>query len=410
MSALLPSCAATWCTERGKGRCLLRPSVMVSTIAYRMINITLKPGQPEYMQIVEQIRWAAAEGRLKPGDRLLPVRALAERLGVNASTVARAYRILEMDGVVETRQRGGTLVRVAGEEAGLSDLRPVRLRQLMERTLVEALALGFTPDEVEAGFALQLAAWRQRRHQPAAAQPRLGDDRRLSTFAGSHDLALEALWGQARRAPPEQEFAVRYVGSLDGLLHLLRGEAGLAGAHMLDEESGEYNLPILRRLFVGQRLCVVRLAEREQGLIVAAGNPKGLQTWHDLARPDVTFINRQPGSGTRALLDYHLRRLNMARSTVRGYESEAATHITVADAVARGAADVGLGVRAAAHAFGLGFVPLARERYDLVTLAEDRFRPPLSWLFDMVGSPAFRSIVSHLVGYDGTHCGTEITI
>jgi molybdate-binding protein len=329
-------------------------------------------------------------------------------LHVNASTVARAYRLLEQQGVVETHQRRGTTV-TAADGTELRDLRHLRLRQVMERTLVETLALGFTLDEVEAAFGLQLAAWHERRSQPAPVERVAGGDY-LYCFAGSHDLALEALWAQARRGHPAEHFDVRYLGSLDGLLHLLRGEAGLAGAHLLDEETGEYNLPILRRLFVGQRLCVVTLAEREQGLIVAAGNPKKLASLQDLARPDVRIINRQPGSGTRALLDYHLRCFNIPARSVAGYEREAATHTAVADSVARGQADAGLGLQAAAHAFGLGFIPVARERYDLVMLADARTLPPLSWLLDSISTSSFRTVVAALDGYDAAHTGEEVYV
>lgn len=374
-----------------------------------MIAIKLKPGEPEYLQIAQQIRWGVANGQLQKGDRLEPVRALAVRLQVNASTVARAYRLLEQESVVETHQRRGTLITADAASAELRTLRHVRLRQSMERTLVETLAQGYSLDELEAAFGLQIAAWRERRQQPALVQRQAAGDR-LHHFAGSHDLALEALWAQARRSHPADAFTVRYVGSLDGLLQLLHGEVALAGAHMLDEDSGQYNVPILRRLFVGQPLCMVTVAEREQGLMVAAGNPKGVQSLHDLARPDVRFINRQPGSGTRTLLDYHLRRLSIAPHSVQGYEHELLTHTAVADAVARGVVDAGLGLQAAADAFGLAFIPLARERYDLVTLADLRTRPPLSWLLDSVGMPAFKSVVAALGGYDVTHTGEEVQV
>jgi molybdate-binding protein/DNA-binding transcriptional regulator YhcF (GntR family) len=378
-----------------------------------LIVIEIKPttGEPEYMQIAEQIRLAVACGQLRPGDRLEPVRELARRLGVNPGTAARAYRLLERQGVIETHGRRGSLIAQGSDLYALRAVRESRLRALMERALVEVLAQGFTPEEVEAEFGLQLAAWRERRHQPASSKEEpLEETSRLYRFAGSHDLALEALWAQARRAHPEVTFTAGYVGSLDGLLALLHGDVGLSGAHILDEETGEYNLPILRRLFLGQSLCVITLVEREQGLIVPTGNPKGLREFADLRRPDVRFINRQPGSGTRTLLDLHLRRLGISPRALSDYEREAPTHLAVAAAVAEGTADVGLGLLAAARAFGLDFVPLARERYDLVLLAEDRSRPPLSWLLDLVSSPAFHAIASEIGGYSVTRSGQELII
>lgn len=239
--------------------------------------------------------------------------------------------------------------------------------------------------------------WPPRARRLRESSQRSADDAlRLTRFAGSHDLALETLWAHARRAHPETRFEVRYVGSLAGLLAVMHGEAALTGVHLLDEESGEYNLPILRRLFVGQRLCVVTLAERQQGLMVPRGNPKSLLTFADLARPGLRIINRQTGSGTRALLDYHLHRLGLPGDAISGYELEVNTHLAVAEAVARGVADAGVGVLAAARALDLGFVPLANERYDLVLLARDRTLPPLNWLLDLVKGAEFRGVAAHL--------------
>ncbi len=372
-----------------------------------MVEITLRKGEPEYTQIVQQITWAVASGQLKPGDRLEPVRALARRLRVNPSTVARAYRLLEVQGVIETHQRRGSLIRGESDSSVLREARQVRLRLLMERPLVEALAQGFGPEEIEAAFGLQLAAWQERRRGQAPTRGPVEDSSRLSRFAGSHDYALEALWAQARLSHPDAALAVIYVGSLDGLLKLLHGEVGLAGCHLLDEETGEYNLPILRRLFVGHRLCVMTLAEREQGMIVAPGNPKGLRNLSDLVQPGIRFINRQVGSGTRSLLDHQLKRQGISPQALRGYDQQMMTHSAVAQEVARGAADAGLGLRAAAQAFGLDFIPLAYERYDLVLLAQDRRQSPLDWLLDSVASPAFKAMTAQLPGYSTTHSGHE---
>jgi molybdate-binding protein/DNA-binding transcriptional regulator YhcF (GntR family) len=376
-----------------------------------MLTIHLTKGSPEYAQIVEQIRLAVARGELRPGERLEPVRELAGRLGVNPSTTARAYRELEQAGVIETHGRRGTHVAQTPDVKALADLRAARLRGLAERAVVEALAQGYTPEEIEAALGLQLAAWRERRARPPKPLAPEGRGRRPAeqcVFAGSHDLALEALWAQARRVRPDLSFTANYVGSLGGLSALLHGEADLAGAHILDEETGEYNAAILRRLFLGQRLCMVTLAEREQGLIVSRGNPRGLHTWADLAQPGLRFVNRQPGSGTRTLLDYHLRRTGIAGSAIVGYATSAATHLAVAAEIAEGRADAGLGLYAAARAHGLTFVPLARERYDLTFPAEDRGRVTISALLDLIASREFRDVVAELGGYDTTHTGQEL--
>jgi putative molybdopterin biosynthesis protein len=285
-------------------------------------------------------------------------------------------------------------------------LRQMRLRSLASRTAMEGLAQGFSPDELEAAFGLELAAWRERRAAGSVQAPQAQAATCLH-FAGSHDLALEALWTQARRRFPQLAIEPRYVGSLDGLLALLHGEAELAGAHLLDAESGEYNLPILRRLFIGAPLSVITLVEREQGLLVARGNPKRIRSFADLTRGGIRFVNRQPGSGTRTLLDHHLYRQALNPSEIEGYSRIAPTHLAVAAAVAEGSADAGLGIRAAARAFGLDFLPLAWERYDLVFTAAARELSPLREILSILGSGEFRDIVAKIGGYDTVHTGEQ---
>jgi molybdate-binding protein/DNA-binding transcriptional regulator YhcF (GntR family) len=406
-----------------------------------MIQVDLFSDVPIYRQIIEQMRLSIAEGRLKPGDRLEPVRQLAHRLRINPSTVARAYQLLEYDGIIETNRRRGSVIARSGDalanpaggaaardaslsasEAGLQSanstglheawqaIRRNRLRGIIERPLVEALAQGYSAEEIQAAFDLQLAAWRERRQQALLPRSKTSENVHGVRFAGSHDLALETLWAQARRVHLDLAITASYVGSLDGLLALLRGEANLAGTHILDEETGQFNLPILRRLFLGQPLRVVTLAEREQGLIVSRGNPLGLRSWADLARPGLQFANRQPGSGTRTLLDYHLRLEQISPRHLAGYGSAAATHLAVAAAVADGQADVGLGLYAAARAYGLDFVPLARERFDLVLFADDRVYPPLSSVLEILQTAEFRAIAARLGGYDLQQMGEETCI
>ncbi len=371
--------------------------------------IQIDPGSdvPIYQQIANQVRMGVATGQLRQGERLEPVRALARRLVVNASTVARAYQLLEHEGVIQTNRRGGSQIARNQDAEMLYSLRRERLRSLVERAIVEALAQSFQPEEIEATFDVQLAAWRERRS--AGAEPVTGHRASAGVlrFAGSHDLALEALWAQARQLHTGLAITASYVGSLDGLLALLHGDATLAGAHILDEESGDYNLPILRRLFVGQALAVITLAERQQGLIVARGNPLGIKNLEDLGRPGLRFVNRQPGSGTRTLLDYHLRRKHITPQSITGYSSVVPTHLAVGAAIVEGRADVGLGLVAAARAHGLGFIPLARERYDLIMRAEDRRCEPVATLLKIIGKPEFKAVVAELGGYDTTRTGEE---
>ncbi len=226
---------------------------------------------------------------------------------------------------------------------------------------------------------------------------------------GSHDMTLDLLADQLRRQHPEMTLSSAHVGSLGGLLALQRGEAHLAGSHLLDEESGEYNIGYIRRLLTAHGIPVVLLGfvEREQGLILPKGNPKAIRQVEDLLRDDVIFINRQRGAGTRVLLDYVLKQRGLNPAQISGYERQEYTHLAVAAAVKSGAADCGLGILAAARALDLDFVPLFHERYDLVIpqvyYASDLLAPLLTILRDQ-DSP-FRSAVQALGGYETTQMG-----
>jgi putative molybdopterin biosynthesis protein len=187
---------------------------------------------------------------------------------------------------------------------------------------------------------------------------------------GSHDNSLDILSSLLKKRYPEMSLSSAHVGSMGGLIAIKRGEAHLAGTHLLDEETGEYNIPFVRRLLSDQKVVVMNLVYREQGLLVQPGNPKGIHNFHDLCRDDVAFINRQKGSGTRLLTDKHFREAGIDTSAVRGYEREEYTHMGVASAVAGGTADAGVGILAAARALSLEFLPLARERYDFVIPSE----------------------------------------
>jgi len=222
---------------------------------------------------------------------------------------------------------------------------------------------------------------------------------------GSHDLALDLLSAALARANPGMSLSSSNVGSLGGLIALQRGEAHLAGSHLLDEETGEYNLSYVQRLLPDRAVVLVNLVYREQGLIVPPGNPKGITRLDDLLRPDVQFVNRQKGAGTRVLLDYQLKKLGADPAQVRGYQREEYTHLAVAAAVQSASADVGLGILSAARALRLDFVPLLQERYDLVILAEYYESDLLAPLLAIIRGPEFRREVEALGGYDASRMG-----
>ena len=220
---------------------------------------------------------------------------------------------------------------------------------------------------------------------------------------GSHDLTLDLLGERLHKRDPRLLFCTAHVGSMDGLLALQRREAHLAGAHLLDEETGDYNVGHVRRVLSSQgvRVVLVGFVGRVQGLIVERGNPLDIRSVEDLARDDVRFVNRQPGAGTRLLLDHELRRRAMTPDQVTGYAREEGSHVAVAAAVASGAADCALGIQAAAQAHGLDFVPLSNERYDLVIPVEHYESALLAPLLTLLRRPDadFLQAVAALGGY-----------
>ena len=224
---------------------------------------------------------------------------------------------------------------------------------------------------------------------------------------GSHDLAIGVLEDQLKARHPELKIAATNVGSMGGLLALLRRETHIAGTHLLDPETGVYNIADVKRTIPRVPAVLVHLARREQGILVAPGNPKSIDGLKDLAKGGVRFINRQAGSGTRVLLDYELRKLGIDGSSISGYEREAFTHMAVGVAIASGLADAGLGVRAAAQALGLEFISVASEQYDLLFSRAFFDSARGAWLLEIIRSESFKNAVSALGGYD-THSAGEV--
>lgn len=226
--------------------------------------------------------------------------------------------------------------------------------------------------------------------------------------AGSDDPALELLVDAlaetgGRDAAPFLFTAT--VGSTAGLRLVGEGGADLAWAHLLDLDSGEYNLPDVPRLLGGRPAVLVHVFHRDLGLVVWTGNPRRLRGVADLARPGLRFVNRQPGSGTRHFLDAALTRAGVCPGAVAGYRDEVSTHWAVGLRVLRGEADAGLATRAVATALSLGFVPLARERFDMVVPRDAFFRPPVQALIEAVRSDRFRRRLEAWGGYDAGQAG-----
>lgn len=227
-------------------------------------------------------------------------------------------------------------------------------------------------------------------------------------LAGSHDLVLDELDNFLRGQGGDLRLSVAPIGSLGGLLTLAKGEAHLAGAHLLDPDSNEYNWPFIRKYLADTPVRVFNLVHRMQGFIVPPGNPKGISSFEDLVREDVFYVNRQRGAGTRILLDSKLEEMGLEAAGIKGYEREEFTHTGVAVAVSAGVADVGLGIQAAAQVLGLDFIPVSEERYDLIIREEFLETPKVQAVLAVLKDPEFQSLVDNMPGYSARQIGEEL--
>jgi putative molybdopterin biosynthesis protein len=239
--------------------------------------------------------------------------------------------------------------------------------------------------------------------------PDPGGDTQAGLIICGQDLILDTLSQHLEKLLPQLRFLRRHIGSMDGLSALYRGAANLVTAHLWDGDSGEYNLPYVRRMLPGHKTVVYNLVHRMEGFYVAKGNPKAIAAWPDLVRPGLRFVNRECGSGARVLLDEQLRRLQLEPARIAGYDQEETSHIAVASRVARGEADFGLGIeKAASQVTGVDFIPLHKERYDLIFRKEDLGLPHFQAVLEILRSKGYRDEVTGMGGYDLSMMGQKI--
>lgn len=215
------------------------------------------------------------------------------------------------------------------------------------------------------------------------------------------DVMLDILSSYLQMHPQGVAALRSNIGSYNSLYALYCGDVQLATAHLWDGDSGQYNIPYVRRMLPGMPAVIIHLACRTQGFYVAKNNPKNIRGWDDLRRPDITLINREKGSGTRILLDEHLRLMDIPARAIKGYDQVGTSHLAIAGTVARGAADLGIGhEKASLQVPGVDYIPLQSERFELVMRKEDMGKPAFQLVLDIVRSPEFKAELEGIGGYD----------
>lgn len=223
------------------------------------------------------------------------------------------------------------------------------------------------------------------------------------------DILLDILTRHLERHPNGTQALRCYIGSYNGLVELYRGNVTVATAHLWDGDTGVYNIPYVRRILPGVHCVIVHLVCRMQGFYVAKGNPKNINSWEDLLRPDILMVNRERGCGVRVLIDEKLCKLNIPWQSINGYETEALSHLAVASTVARGDADVAVGIeKAALQVQNVQFVPLQKERYDLIIKKDDINKPNFKALLQILTSKEFQEELRGIGDYDMEDMGKII--
>lgn len=352
-----------------------------------------------YLRIADSLRRDIASGLYKLGDPLPSIRTLAGLWQCTNGTIQRSIRELASEGLVSAHIGTRTRVKDVGLSGPGESLQRANLIHQAEKFILESVTNGFSTAEIEDAFRVALQRWR------AVDLVQLTTPRSSLSFCGSHDLAVAWLATHFNEVAPGHMLQVKFSGSLPGVTAFQRGEADIAGTHLLDESTGTYNLAALRELMPDEKIALVTLAQRRIGFMVKPGNPKNISGVQDLAGTGVRFINRQKGSGTRVLLDSLLRENGIDKTKITGYEEELTTHSDVATAISEGRADTGIGLEAAARAYGLEFILITLERYDLLVREKHLSLQPYQQLLNFLKSGEFHQQLQRLGGYDSRESG-----
>jgi len=269
-----------------------------------------------------------------------------------------------------------------------------------EEFLLESITQGYTPQEVHQAMDLAMDRWRTLK--PVVQESNLDSNLR---FSGSHDQVMIWLSNNFDKINKIGSLELGFNGSLSGLLQLAEGKTDLAGCHLWDAASDQYNDPFISKLFPGKHIAVIHLAKRHLGFIMPPGNPKKILKLQDLTKSGLRFINRQAGSGTRVWFDSMLTRCNIRSEGIHGYADEVSTHTETARLVAEGKVDTGIGLQSAADTYKLDFIPLTEESYELVCFQNILANPALLSLIEWLKKSAALELTKEFSGYDFAKSG-----
>ena len=339
-----------------------------------------------YHQIAESIRRDIIDGILQPGDKLPSVRELSKQWGCTQGTVQRAYHELSEQGIVESRAGKGTQVSGMLTPVQLQKDTVLRMANLVnqsEEFLLEEISRGYSLDEIQRSIYLAMDRWKSLENQVEISV------KEKIRFIGSHDPIINSLAQNFHEIIPGYGLTLHFMGSMGGLEALSQHKSDIAGCHLWDPSTESYNIEDVKKIFKDEKMVLLTLATRRLGLILPPGNPLKIQSIADIIRRRARFANRQKGSGTRVWFDNNLARLGLSPDEVIGYDNEYATHSEIGRVVAEGSASVGIGVESVAIAYGLDFVYLTKERYDLV------------FYFDAIEDKSFKLLINWLQNEDG---------
>lgn len=396
VSALESSDIALVCSGTGAGREDYTPDILAELGEVIVHGVAMKPGKPVILAVVK--------GKPVIGIPGYPVSAFVAYENFVRPIIASFFGKLQQRSTVKAKltrplvssPKHAEYVRVkVGRVKDTLVATPLSRGAGVAMSLVRADGFCIIPAELEgleAGSESEIILLRD-----------LTDLESTIISIGSHDLVLDVLADFLPHFSQKVRFSSSHVGSLGGLSALQKNEAHLAPIHHLDEVSGVYNVPILKKLFPGEKMALIKCVGRVQGIITAKNNPLGIKEIQDLT--DCRYINRQRGAGTRIFFDYKLKEAGISPSQITGYQREAATHMAVAAAIKSGSGDAGLGVRSAAKALDLGFIPIDTEEYDFAVPAEFLDMEIIKTLVDALKSKEFIQRVNVLGGYDASKCG-----